>query len=503
VNNKDGTLRLCIDFRQLNKVTVKNKYPLPRIDDLFDQLKDAKIFSKIDLRSGYHQVTIKEEDINKATFRTRYGHYEFTVLPFGLSNAPAIFMCLMNNVFQEYLDKFVIVFLDDILIYSKSEEEHEHHLRMVLKVLREHQLYAKLRKCSFYQKKIHYLGHIISKDGITVDPEKIEAIREWSTPKNVTEISSFMGLACYYRIFIEGFSNIAHPVTYLQKKGVKFQWTLDCEKSFQHLKKLLTSAPVLRIADPNEDFIVCTEAFKEGLGGVLSQNGFVICYESRKLKEHERHYATHDLELVAIVHSLRKWRHYLMGKRFELRTNHNGLKYLFDQPTLNSIQRRWLEFLSEYDFDIKHIKGKENRVVDALNRRVHELHATTISMYQSYLKDRIIEAAKLDLQYKELVEKLQQGNLQQKIEEYKLDNDEILMYRGKIYVPNSQELKNLILREMNNVPYVGNPSYQKTIASFKSQYYWRGMKKEVVDFIAKCLECQKVKAKHRHPAGFL
>jgi hypothetical protein len=173
VKKKDGILRLCIDFRQLNKVTIKNKYPLPRIDDLFDQLKDAKIFSKIDLRSGYHQVRIKEEDINKTAFRTRYGHYEFTVVSFGLSNAPVVFMCLMNGVFQEYLDKFVIVFLDDIIIYYKSEEEHEHHLRMVFQVLREHQLYAKLSKCSFYQKQIHYLGHIISKDGIAVDPKKI------------------------------------------------------------------------------------------------------------------------------------------------------------------------------------------------------------------------------------------------------------------------------------------------------------------------------------------
>jgi hypothetical protein len=186
VKKKDGTLILCIDFRQLNKVTVKNKYPLPRIDDLFYQFKDAKIFSKIDLRSGYHQVRIKEEDISKTSFRTRYGHYEFTVVPFGLSNAPAIFMCLINGVFRRYLDKFVIVFLDEIIIYSKSEEENEHHLRMVLQVLRENKLYAKLSKCSFYHKQIHYLGHIISKDGIEVDPEKVEAIREWSVPKNVT-----------------------------------------------------------------------------------------------------------------------------------------------------------------------------------------------------------------------------------------------------------------------------------------------------------------------------
>jgi hypothetical protein len=224
------------------------------------------------------------------------------------------------------------------------------------------------------------------------------------------------------------------------------------------LKQLLTSVPILRIAYPNEDFIVCTDACK-GLGGVLSQNGFVISYESRKLKEHERHHATHDFELEAIVRDLRKWRHYLMGKRFELTTHHNGLKYLFDQPTLNARQRRWLEFLSEYEFDIKHIKGKENKMVDALSIRVHEFHATTISMYQSDLKHRILEAVKLDFQYKELEEKLQQGNLQQKNEEYKLDNDEILMYRGILYVPNSQELKNPILREMHNVPYARHSGY--------------------------------------------
>jgi hypothetical protein len=232
-------------------VTVKNKYHLLRIDDLFDQLKDAKIFSKIDLRSGYHQVRITEEDISKTAFRTRYGHYEFIVVPFGLSNAPVSFTCLMNGVFREYLEKFVIVFLDDIIIYSKSKEENEHHLRM-----QEHQLYAKLSKLLFYQNQIHYLGHIISKDGIAVDPEKIEAIREWSVPKNVIEVRSFIGLAGYYRIFIEGFSKIAHPITSLQRKGMKFQWTLDCEKIFQHLKQLLTSAPILRIADSNEEFIV-------------------------------------------------------------------------------------------------------------------------------------------------------------------------------------------------------------------------------------------------------
>jgi hypothetical protein len=252
------------------------------------------------------------------------------VVPFALTKAPVVFMCLMNGIFRNYLDKFVIVFLDDILIYSKSEEEHEHHLRLVLQVLRKHQLCSKLSKFSFYQKQIHFLGHIISEQSIAVDLENIEAIRGWPTPRNVSDVESFMGLAGYYKRFIVGFSKIVHPITSLQKKGTKFEWTLKCEKNFNLLKELLTSAPVLKIVDPNESFVVCTNTCKEGLGGVLVQNGHVIGYESRKLKEHERNYTTLDLELASIVHNLRMWRHYLMGKKFELSIDQIGLKYLLN-----------------------------------------------------------------------------------------------------------------------------------------------------------------------------
>jgi hypothetical protein len=269
------------------------------------------------------------------------------------------------------------------------------------------------------------------------------------------------------------------------------------------LKQLLTTAPILRIADPNEDFIVCTYACNEGLGGVLHQNGFVICYESRKLKEHEINYATHDLELEAIMHALRKWIHYLMVKRFELRTDHNGMKYLFDQPNLNARKSRWLEFLSEYDFDINHIKGKENKVVDALIRRVHELHATTISMYQTDIKRKILEAANEDLQYRDLVSKIQQGKMPQKVDNYNLGIDGILLHTNIIFVPNVQDLKHMILHEIHNVPYAGHHGYQKTMAAIKSHYFWLGMKRNIVEYIARCMEFQKVKDEHRHPAGLL
>ncbi|KAL5554469.1 hypothetical protein UlMin_041870 [Ulmus minor] len=221
VKKKDGTLRMCIDYRELNKLTIKNKYPLPRIDDLFDQLKGAANFSKIDLRSGYHQLRIKNNDVPKTAFRTRYGHYEFLVMPFGLTNAPAAFMDLMNRVFAKYLDKFIIVFIDDILVYSKTPEEHEEHLRVTLQLLRDSRLYAKFSKCDFWLSEVHFLGHVVSKEGVSVDPAKVEAVSKWAAPTSVTEIRSFLGLAGYYRRFVEGFSKIAAPLTALTRKGKK------------------------------------------------------------------------------------------------------------------------------------------------------------------------------------------------------------------------------------------------------------------------------------------
>ena len=207
VKKKEGFMRLCVDYRQLNKVTIKRKYPLPRIDDLMDQLVGASVFSKIDLRSGYHHIRVNAEDIQKNTFRTRYGHYEYSVMPFGVTNAPGVFMEYMNRIFNEYLDKFVVVFIDDILVYSKSEEDHTEHLRIVLSVLKEKQLYAKLSKCEFWLKEVSFLGHVISSGGISVDPVKIEVVSQWEAPKSVSEIRSFLGLAGYYRKFIEGFSS--------------------------------------------------------------------------------------------------------------------------------------------------------------------------------------------------------------------------------------------------------------------------------------------------------
>ncbi|GJZ98723.1 putative reverse transcriptase domain-containing protein [Tanacetum coccineum] len=284
VKKKDGSFRMCIDYRELNKLTVKNRYPLPRIDDLFDQLQGSSVYSKIDLRSGYHQLRVREEDIPKTAFRTRYGHYEFQVMPFGLTNAPAVFMDLMNRVCKPYLDKFVIVFIDDILIYSKNKKEHEEHLKQILELLKKEELYAKFSKCEFWIPKVQFLGHVIDSEGIHVDPAKIESIKDWTSPKSPTEIRQFLGLAGYYRRFIEGFSKIAKPMTKLTQKKVKFEWGDKQEAAFQLLKQKLCSAPILALPEGSEDFIAYCDASKKGLGAVLMQREKVISYASRQLK---------------------------------------------------------------------------------------------------------------------------------------------------------------------------------------------------------------------------
>nr|ABD91504.1 putative polyprotein [Oryza sativa Indica Group] len=369
VEKKNKTKRMCVDYRVLNKVTIKNKYPLPRIDDLFDQLKGAKVFSEIDLRSGYHQLRIREEDIPKTAFTTRYGLYECTVMSFGLTNAPAFFMNLMNKVFMEFLDKFFVVFIDDILIYSKSEEEHEQHLRLVLEKLKEHQLYAKFSKCDFWLTEVKFLGHVITAQGVAVDPSNVESVTKWTPPKTVSQIRSFLGLAGYYRRFIENFSRIARPMTQLLKKDEKFKWTAKCDKSFEELKKKLVSAPVLILPDQMKDFQVYCDASRHGLGCVLMQEGRVVAYASRQLRPHEGNYPTHDLELAAVVHALKIWRHYLIGNRCEVYTDHKSLKYIFTQPDLNLRQRRWLELIKDYDMSIHYHPGKANVVADALSRK--------------------------------------------------------------------------------------------------------------------------------------
>jgi hypothetical protein len=369
VKKKDESLRLCVDYRPLNAVTIKNKYPSPRIDVLFDQLVGSKVFSKIDLLSDYHQIKIRADDIPKTAFSTRYGLYEYLVMSFGLTNSSTYFMYLMNSVFMPELDKFVVVFTDDILVYSRNEQEHTMHLHTVLQRLRDHRLYAKLSKCDFWLREIKILGHTISQDGVSVDPEKVQEVMDWKPPTSVRQIRGFLGLVGYYRRFIPDFSRIAKPMTELLKKGVKYEWIQKCEDAFHALRQHLTTAPVLAQPDNTKPFEVYCDASGTGLGCVLMQDNRVIAYASRVLRPHEHNYPTHDLQLAAVVHALEIWRHYLMGAHCNIYTDHKSLKYIFTQADLNMRQRRWLELIKDYDLEVHYHPGKANVVADALSRK--------------------------------------------------------------------------------------------------------------------------------------
>ncbi|GJW97817.1 putative reverse transcriptase domain-containing protein [Tanacetum coccineum] len=283
---------------------VKNRYPLPRIDDLFDQLQGLSIYSKIDLRSGYHQLKVHEEDMPKTAFRNCYGHYEFQVMPFGLTNAPAVFMDLMR-VCKPYLDKLVIVFIHDILIYSKSKQDHEEYLKLILELLKKDELYAKFSKCEFWIPKVQFLGHVIDSQGIHVDPIKIKSIKDWASTKTAIEIRQFLGLVGYYQRFIEGFLKIAKSMTKLTQKKDKFDWGNKEEAAFQLIKQKLCSAPILALPEEGKDFIIYYDALIKGLGDVLMQREKAIAYASRQLKIHEKNYTSHDLDLGVVVFALK------------------------------------------------------------------------------------------------------------------------------------------------------------------------------------------------------
>ncbi|GKC79115.1 putative reverse transcriptase domain-containing protein [Tanacetum coccineum] len=283
---------MCIDYRELNKLTIKNHYPLPRINDLFDQLQGSSVYSKIDLRSGYHQLRVRDEDIPKTAFRMRYGHYEFQLMPFGLSNAPAVFMDLMNCVCKPYLDKFVIVFIYDILIYSCNKEEHANHLRIILELLKKEKLYAKFSKCDFWISIVQFLGHVIDSQGIHIDPAKIEAIKNWTSPTTPTEVRQFLGLFGYYQRFIKDFSKITKSLTELTQKNKKYIQGEDQESACQLLKQKLCEAPILALPEGNDNFVLYCDASHQGLGAVLMQREKVIAYASRQLKPNEENYTT-------------------------------------------------------------------------------------------------------------------------------------------------------------------------------------------------------------------
>ncbi|KAL5805446.1 hypothetical protein ACOSQ4_028179 [Xanthoceras sorbifolium] len=434
-------------------------------------------------------------------------------MPFGLTNAPAAFMDLMNRIFRPYLDQFVVVFIDDILVYSQTAEDHDRHLRVALQILREKQLYGKLSKCEFWLPEIAFLGHIVSAEGIKADPKKIEAIVEWKPPRNVTEVRSFLGLAGYYRRFVKGFSSIASPLTKLLHKNVRFEWTDRCQAAFDRLKAMLVEAPVLIQPVSGKDYVIYSDASHHGLGCVLMQEGKVVAYASRQLKNHEQNYPIHDLELAAIVFALKIWRHYLYGEKCYIYTNHKSLKYLPTQRELNLRQRRWMELIKDYDCVIDYHPGKANVVTDALSRKaLFALKALNVHLQlnpdsavvaelicRPSLIQQIAEKQKQDAKIQMICEQIPDG----KHPDFSIRTDGIVCFRDRICIPENEELRKMILTEAHSSSYVMHPGSTKMYRDLKMQYWWSGMKKEVIKFVNRCLTCQQVKAEHQVPSGLL
>src|SRR5438105_5778201 len=369
VPKKDDTWRMCVDCRAINNITIRYRYPIPRLDDMLDELSGAVIFSKIDLRSGYHQIRMALGDEWKTAFKTKFGLYEWLVMPFGLTNAPSTFMRLMNEVLRAFIGKFVVVYFDDILIYSKSHAEHIDHLRVVFNALRAARLFANLGKCIFCTDRVAFLGYVVTPQGIEVDDSKIEAMKSWPVPETITKVRSFLGLAGFYRRFVRDFSTIAAPLHELTKKGVSFYWGPAQEQAFELLKDKLTHAPLLQLPDFGKTFELECDASGVGLGGVLIQEGKPVAYFSEKLSGPVLNYSTYDKELYALIRSLETWQHYLCPKEFIIHSDHESLKHIRSQSNLNRRHAKWVEFIESFPYIIKYKKGKDNVIADALSRR--------------------------------------------------------------------------------------------------------------------------------------
>ncbi|KAH7621093.1 putative Transposon Tf2-9 polyprotein [Nannochloris sp. 'desiccata'] len=512
VPKKDGTLRFCVDYRGLNKVTIRDEHALPIPEDQIRRLHGAKVFSKIDLHSGYYQIAVAGEDVTKTAFTTTFGLYEFLVMPFGLSNAPATFSRLMMEIFKDYLYDFVLVYLDDILIFSKDEEEHEKHVRLVLDRLKEHNLIAKLSKCSFFQAEVEYLGFVVSGNGVKMAEDKVRAVLEWPTPSNATEVRGFLGLTGYYRHFIKHYAHIAAPLNELTKKSLRFLWTPLHTHAFEELKKSVTSSPVLQVYDASKQCVVCTDASNVAVGAVLLQVGEStealrpVAFFSRKLRGAELNYDARTKEFLAIKLTAYKWKHYLNNGTTPLfYTDHQSLQYLNSQTELSPKFMRWFGSITGWlggPPDIRYKPGKQNVVADALSRRPdHCICALSLVVPADDLIQQIRDGLKLDEFALQEAEKIKAGT-----SDYFWDNE--LLYRFingrlQLYVPKIGNLREMLISEMHDLPLVGHQGTNRTLRRLIEQFGWPGIAKDVEEYVGGCQSCLQSKPRTGFPAGLL
>jgi hypothetical protein len=537
VKKKDGSLRLCVDYRGLNRITIKNRYPLPLISETLDRLRGAKVFTKIDLRGAYNLLRIKAGDEWKTAFRTRYGHFECLVMPFGLTNAPASFQHLMNDIFRDTLDVFVVVYLDDILVFSCDPTQHQEHVREVLRRLIANGLYAKAEKCEFTKTSTEFLGFIVSADGIAMAPSKVDAVLSWPEPQTVTDLQAFLGFANFYRRFVEGYSRIILPLTRLLKKGAVFLFDAPARRAFQALKTAFTSAPILRHFDPALETTIESDASDYAISAILSQvqpSGLLhpVAFLSRKMSPAERNYDVHDKELLAIVAAVKLWRHYLesLTEPFRVVTDHKNLEYFQTARILSRRQARWSEEINHHKYSIVYRPGIKNGKADALTRRRDlseggkasqtpaqillrplSLSATqnnTILSHASDLVDKLRSSLDHDPAIAHLLPFLRNPDLSRDtetataLEPFSLEND-LLMHNSRIYVPDSEPIKVDILRKAHDGLTAGHFGQTKTLEVVSRDFYWPRMRTFVDDYVRTCDTCQRTKPPHHKPYGFL
>ena len=521
VEKPDGRgYRVVCDWRMLNKLTVKNRYPLPRIDETLDRLSGSKVFSSLDLNSGYFQIRITEEDAHKTAFTTPMGHYEFKVLGQGLCNSPATFQAVMNRILGKYLHKFVVCYLDDIMVYSKTPDEHYEHLELVLAVLKENQFYAKLEKCSFNRPEVKFLGHIVGRDGLKVDSRKVDSVRDWPRPTSVKEVQQFLGLTNYFRKFMKGYSTTAAPLTSLTAKGIDFAatWTDVHTEAFEALKSALCSAPVLILPDFEKPFQIITDASLLGTGGILMQEDHVVAYTSAKFSPAERNYTTTEQELLGVIRSLEEWRCYVEGKLTVVETDHNPLTYWETQPTVSRRMARWIELLAQFQLEIRYRKGSTN-IADPLSRSPALAYLAVITTEHLVSTARAARAKPVQVQQlqprkkkadkSDFMRRIQEGYSQdpwfakKKTEKQRTLVNGFYTAKDKILVPDVDTLRGDIIREHHAPKLSGHVGRDRTTELVRRTFRWNGLTKDVERVVNECHQCQTNKASNSKPGGSL